>query len=81
MTIRDLIQTKLSEVVSENSLISFPDTIHDDDPLDIFGLDSVAFVALLTQIEEEVGYIPSPILEGDVYPETFGELVAAYHQD
>ena len=81
MTIRDMIQNKLAGVVAENSLVAFPDTIHDDDPLDAFGLDSVAFVALLTQIEEEVGYIPSPILEGDVYPATFGELVAAYHQD
>ena len=81
MTIRDMIQSKLADVVAENSLVPFPNTIDDDDPLDTFGLDSVAFVALLTEIEEEVGYIPAPILEGEVYPATFGELVAAYHQD
>lgn len=81
MAIRDIIQSKLANIVAENSLVPFPDTISDDDPLDAFGLDSVAFVALLTQIEEEVGYIPAPILEGDLYPETFGELVDAYQQD
>ena len=78
MTIREIVQNKLALVVAENSPVSFPETISDDDPLDILGLDSVAFVSLLTQIEEEVGYIPTAILEGDFYPETFGELVAAY---
>ena len=33
---------------------------------------------LLTGIEKELGYIPRAILEGDLYPETFGELVSAY---
>ncbi len=56
----------------------FPDTIEDDDELDVFGLDSLAFMSLLTAIEKEVGYIPNAILEGDLYPETFGELVSAY---
>ena len=35
-------------------------------------------MGLLTSIEKEVGYIPNAILEGDLYPETFGELVSAY---
>ena len=56
----------------------FPDAIDDDDELDVFGLDSLAFMSLLTSIEKEVGYIPKAILEGDLYPETFGELVSAY---
>ncbi len=55
-----------------------PDVIDDDDLLDTFGLDSAAFMALLAAIEAQVGYIPAAILEGEVYPETFGELVAAY---
>ena len=33
---------------------------------------------LLMAIEREIGFIPRAILEGDLYPETFGELVAAY---
>ncbi len=39
---------------------------------------SLAFMGLLTAIEKDVGYIPRAILEGDIYPETFGELVSAY---
>lgn len=56
----------------------FSDAIDDDDELDIYGLDSLAFMGLLTAIETDVGYIPRAILEGDLYPETFGELVSAY---
>ena len=36
--------------------------------------------AKFAQLEEEVGFIPPAILEGDAYPETFGELVEAYEQ-
>lgn len=78
MAIRDLIQTRLAQAVAEHSPMPFPDVIEDDDELDIYGLDSLAFMGMLTAIEKDVGYIPRPILEGDVYPETFGELVAAY---
>ena len=80
MAIRDLIQNNLAAVVEANSPVSFPDTIDDDDRLEDFWLDSVAFAELLTRIEAEVGYIPALILEGDLYPETFGELVGAYQE-
>jgi len=78
LSTRAIVQTKLAEVVAEHSPMPFPDAIDDDDELDIFGLDSVAFMSLLTAIEKDVGYIPNAILEGDLYPETFGELVSAY---
>ncbi|MEM7134877.1 MAG: acyl carrier protein [Chloroflexota bacterium] len=78
MSIREIIQEKLAAVVTENSPVDFPNDIDDEDRLEDFWLDSVAFAKLLTQIEEEVGYIPTQILEGDLYPETFGELVGAY---
>ena len=58
-----------------------PEDIDDDVELDMFGLDSLAFMELLTGIEKDVGYIPQAILEGDLYPETFGELVSAYDTD
>ena len=79
MDIRETIQAKLAAVVAKNSPVPFPDTIDDDDLLDTFGLDSAAFMTLLAEIETNVGYIPTAILEGDLYPETFGELVAAYN--
>jgi len=78
LSTRDIVKASLEAVVAEHSPMPFPDTIDDDDELDIFGLDSLAFMALLTSIEKELGYIPSVILEGDLYPETFGELVSAY---
>jgi len=78
VSIRDICKAKLEAVVAEHSPMPFPDAIDDDDELDIYGLDSVAFMSLLTSIEEDVGYIPKAILAGDLYPETFGELVSAY---
>jgi len=78
MNIRTIVLTKLEQAVTEHSPMPFPKEMYDDDELDVFGLDSLAFMELLTGIEKEVGYIPRAILEGDIYPETFGELVAAY---
>ncbi len=78
MNTRDIVQARLAAVVAEHSPMPFPDAIDDDDELDVYGLDSLAFMSLLTAIETEVGYIPNAILEGDLYPETFGELVSAY---
>jgi acyl carrier protein len=78
MDIRNVIQSQLKRVVAEHSPMPFPENIEDDDELDLFGLDSLAFMELLIGVEKELGYIPRTILEGDLYPETFGELVSAY---
>lgn len=78
MSIRDIVLARLSEAVAKHSPMPFPGEMEDDDGLDVFGLDSLAFMGLLTAIEKDVGYIPRAILEGDLYPETLGELVSAY---
>jgi acyl carrier protein len=78
MNVRNVVQNQLQRVVAEHSPMPFPEDIEDDDELDFFGLDSLAFMELLIGVEKELGYIPRTILEGDVYPETFGELVSAY---
>ena len=78
MNIRNIVLTRLKNAVAEHSPMPFPDNIEDDDELDLFGLDSLAFMELLIGVEKELGYIPRTILEGDLYPETFGELVSAY---
>ena len=78
MSVRETVKTRLAEAVAEHSPMPFPEAIEDDDELDVFGLDSLAFMGLLTAIEKDVGFIPRAILEGDIYPETFGELVSAY---
>ena len=81
MNIRNIVLNRLEEAVTEHSPMTFPEEIDDDFELDMFGLDSLAFMELLTSIEKDVGYIPRAILEGDLYPETFGELVSAYDTD
>ena len=78
MKLRNVVENQLKRVVAEHSPMPFPQDIEDDDELDIFGLDSLAFMELLIGIEKELGFIPRSILEGDLYPETFGELVSAY---
>ena len=81
MNIRKIVLNRLEQVVVEHSPMPFPEEMNDDIELDFFGLDSLAFMGLLTGIEKDVGYIPRAILEGDLYPETFGELVSAYDTD
>ena len=77
VTIRDIVQRQLTAMAAQSSPLPAPEAIDDEDLLETFGLDSVAFAELLTRLEEETGYLPPAILEGD-YPETFGELVAAW---
>ena len=81
MNIRNIVFARLEQAVAEHSPMPFPEEMDDDVELDMFGLDSLAFMGLLTGIEKDVGYIPRVILEGDLYPETFGELVSAYDTD
>ena len=81
MNIRNIVLTRLKNAVAEHSPMPFPEEIDDDSELDVFGLDSLAFMDLLTSIEQDVGFIPRKILEGDLYPETFGEFVSAYDSD
>ena len=81
MNIRNIVLARLHQAVAEHSPMPFPEEMDDDVELVMFGLDSLAFMDLLTGIEKDVGYIPRAILEGDLYPETFGELVSAYDKD
>ncbi len=80
MELRNIVLTRLKKAVAEHSPMPFPNDIDDDDELDVFGLDSLAFMELLTGIEKDMGFIPRAILDGDLYPETFGELVSAYEK-
>ncbi len=80
MDLRNIVLARLEKAVAEHSPMPFPQDMEDEDELDVFGLDSLAFMGLLTGIEKDVGFIPRAILEGDLYPETFGELVSAYEK-
>ena len=80
MDLRNIVLARLEKAVAAHSPMPFPQDMEDEDELDVFGLDSLAFMGLLTGIEKDVGFIPRAILEGDLYPETFGELVSAYEK-
>ena len=80
MELRKIVLTRLEKAVAEHSPMPFPKDIDDEYELDVFSLDSLAFMELLTGIEKDVGFIPRTILDGDIYPETFGELVSAYEK-
>lgn len=78
MNVRDHVLRHLADIVREHSPESLPESLTDEMGLDEFWLDSVAFVTLISRLERAVGYIPPPILEGTLYPNTVGELVAMY---
>lgn len=81
MPVRDVVLKHLSTVVTNHSPLPFPDEASDDALLDDFWLDSIAFAQLITGIEGELGFIPNTILEGVSFPQTIGELVAAYQNE
>ena len=63
MNIRNIVLNRLEQAVAEHSPMTFPEEMDDDIELDMFGLDSLAFMGLLTSIEKDIGYIPRAILE------------------
>ncbi len=78
MNIREMVLRHLAAVVTERSPLPFPAEVDDEMLLDDFWLDSIAFTALVTGIEAEVGFIPTEILKGVSFPETIGDLIEAY---
>ena len=44
------------------------------------GLDSLGYAMLVAQLEEDLGIDPFTELEIDIYPSTFSEFLAIYHQ-
>ena len=46
MNIRNIVLTRLEQAVNENSPMPFPEEMDDDVELDMFGLDSLAFMGL-----------------------------------
>lgn len=81
MNIRETVLKHLAAVVAERSPLPFPAEVSDDMLLDDFWLDSIAFTTLVTGLETELGFIPEEILSGVTFPETIGELVAAYEEE
>lgn len=79
MEIRSIVLAQLTSIVDQFS--PFPIEVHDETLLDELGLDSVAFTSLLVGLERELGFIPSGILQGLLFPETVGELIETYENE
>lgn len=78
MNIREIILAELKNLVEEFSPVPFPDDVTDKTQLDEFWLDSVAFMTLITNLEERLGVIPPAITQGEFHPKTVGDFVAMY---
>lgn len=81
MPIREIILKHLADTVAAHSPLPFPEEIDEAMPIEEFWLDSVAFAAMLTSIEGEIGFSPPQILRGIAFPETIGELIIAYERE
>jgi acyl carrier protein len=81
METRPIILNQLQATVEQFSALPFPPVVDDAMVLNDFQLDSVAFTNLLVALEQQFGFIPLGILRGIAFPQTVGELVAAYENE
>lgn len=80
MNFRELIKNRILEIIDYMGLKLTVSSIEDDTVLLESGLDSIGFAALISSLEEDVGFDPFVELEHPVYPETFFELVSIYEE-
>jgi acyl carrier protein len=78
MATREIVLRHVFQIAKQHLSVQFPSNAGDDAKLNDYGFDSVAYVALISALEEEVGFIPEAILEGASFPKTVGEFVAMY---
>jgi acyl carrier protein len=78
MDIRSLILKQLATVTNQYAPVAFPASVDEDFRFEELWLDSVAFVALISQLEAELGLMPAPLLQGTFQIETVGDFIALY---
>ena len=78
MNFREIIKNRILEIIDFLGLKLTVSSIEDDTVLLESGLDSIGFAALISALEEDVGFDPFVELEYPVYPATFFELVSIY---
>ena len=82
MDLRTVILQVLADVSETHLESPLPKDVTDEVDLAMeLGFDSVAYVAVISTLEDKLGYIPRSILEGASFPTTFGELVTAYERE
>lgn len=78
MDFKEIIKNKIKEVIDLMGLTLNVSNIEDDTVLLESGLDSIGFAALISSLEDDLGFDPFVELEDPIYPSTFIELVNIY---
>ncbi len=78
INIREIVLAKLATIVEEHSELPFPINVTNTTKLNEFWLDSIAFAALMSELEMVIGYIPEDFFMRTSFPETVGDLVQMY---
>lgn len=79
MDLRAVLLEVLAEVSETHLEVPLPADMTDDVSLsNELGFDSVAYVAVISTLEDKLGFIPKTILEDASFPTTFGELITVY---
>ena len=78
MDVYHIVLSTLRAKVEHYTSLPFPTQVQDTLRLEDLWLDSLAYTSLLDDLEAQLGIIPTKLLQGTWYPETLGELVAAY---
>jgi len=82
MSLRAVLREALGEVSETHLESPLPEHLTDESNLSKeLGFDSVAYVAVISTLEDKLGYIPKTILEDASFPTTFGELVRVYESE
>ena len=78
MSVRATILESIAEITEGHLLNAVPEGVTAATRLPELGFDSVAYMALISVLEEKLGFIPEGILDGAKFPETIGELIQIY---
>ena len=78
LEISSVVMQAISTVVEEQFFHSLPEQVSKDTYFQDIGFDSVAYVSLISLLEEKVGYIPEELMESGSFPATIGEMTRVY---
>ena len=76
--VRQTVMDAIAMVVEEQFSSSLPERVSNDTHFQDIGFDSVAYVSLISLLEDRVGYIPEVLMESGSFPATVGEMVQVY---
>tara|TARA_B100000900_G_scaffold409655_1_gene425971 strand:+ start:1459 stop:1704 length:246 start_codon:yes stop_codon:yes gene_type:complete len=77
---RDLIVSKINEVLEQFDKTEHYEDIDDNAILLETGLDSLGFAILVALLEEELDLDPFQLMDDPIYPTTFVEFLSIYEK-